>query len=168
MSFARNNAQQISLTDITNNLTAREKKMLEKSWANDFAERIFPLINETRYSVIYSDKTASRPNTPVNVIIGALVIKELHGLTDDEMVESMMFDIRFRHALHTTSCDEQPLSDKTLSRFRMRCYDYETATGTDLIHDTIKELSGEMAKIMKINSRLKRMDSLMVAANIRN
>lgn len=47
------------------------------------------------------------------------------------------------------SFEEQPLSDKTLSRFRKRCYTYELATGTDLIYETITGLSGEMAKIMK-------------------
>ena len=38
-----------------------------------------------------------------------------------------------------------------LSHFRKRCYTYELATGTALIYETIIGLSGEMAKIMKIN-----------------
>ncbi len=37
-----------------------------------------------------------------------------------------MLDLHFQYALHTTSFVEQPISDKTLSRFRKRCYDYET------------------------------------------
>lgn len=65
------------------------------------------------------------------------------------------------------SFEEQPLSDKTLSLFRKRCYTYELATGTDLIYETITGLSGEMAKIMKINGQIQRMDSLMVASNIK-
>ena len=32
-----------------------------------------------------------------------------------------MFDIRYQYALHTTSFIEQPLSDRTLGRFRERC-----------------------------------------------
>lgn len=36
-----------------------------------------------------------------------------------------MLDPRYQYALHTTSFDEQPMSDKTLSRFRKRCYDYD-------------------------------------------
>ena len=140
--------------------------MLEKSWAKPFAEKIFPKIDESRFICLYSDK-ASRPNTPVNVCAGALILKELLNLTDDEMVESLAFDVRFQYALHTTSFEEQPLSDKTLSRFRKRCYTYELATGTDLIYETIIGLSGEMAKIMKINGQIQRMDSLMVASNIK-
>ena len=70
-------------------------------------------------------------------------------------------------ALHTTSCEKQPLSDKSLSRFRKRCYDYESAYGVDLLHDCLTELSGGIAKLMEINPRIKRMDSMMIAANIR-
>ena len=78
-----------------------------------------------------------------------------------------MFDIRFQYALHTTSFLEQPMSDRTLGRFRERCSAYERETGIDLLHDTIVSLSGEMAEMMKLDLSLKRMDSLMVASNIK-
>lgn len=168
MSFVQNRLeeQQLSLFDPLNTLTEREKKFLDRSWAKYFAEFIFPKIDEIPYAVLYSDKD-SRPNTPVNVQIGALLIKELTNLSDDELLESMMFDIRFQYALHTTSFAEQPLSDRTLSRFRARCAAYETEHGVDLLHETITSLSSEMAELMKIDSSLKRMDSLMVASNIK-
>ena len=70
MAFAANNTQQLTLTDSTFQLTERETRFLEKSWAKAFADKIFPAIDESIFSVLYSDK-ASRPNTPVNVIIGA-------------------------------------------------------------------------------------------------
>ena len=140
--------------------------MLDKSWATQFADRIFPLINEDRFSVLYSDK-ASRPNTPVNVIIGALILKELRNQTDDEILESLLFDVRYQRALHTESFEEQPMSDTTLKRFRKRCLTYETEHGIDLIQECINELSGEMAKLMKISGQIQRMDSLMVASNIK-
>ena len=76
MSFRKNETQQISMFDSFQNLTPREQRVLEKSWAKTFSEEIFTNIDEDRFSVLYSEK-ASRPNTPANVIIGALVIKEL-------------------------------------------------------------------------------------------
>lgn len=167
MAFATNDNQQISLTDSTFNLTERERKFLEKSWAKPFAEKIFPAIHEEDFAVLYSNK-ASRPNTPVNVIVGALILKEALGVTDDEMVQGLMFDIRYQYALHTTSFEEQPLSDRTLSRFRARCLAYETETGIDLIHMCITGLAKEISQFMGITPNMRRMDSLMVAANIRN
>lgn len=166
MSFKENNCQQISFTDTFLNLTPREQKALEGSWAKVFAEEIFPAIDEKPFAVLYSDK-ASRPNTPVNVTVGALIIKELFDYTDDEMVENLMFDPRMQYALHTTSFEEQPLSDKTLSRFRKRCYDYETLYNVDLYHDCIQNLSASIAKLMQISGKIRRMDSMMIAANIR-
>lgn len=166
MSFKSNGYQQITLDDSFFNLTSREKKVLENSWAHIFSEEIFPAIDEERFSVLYSDK-ASRPNTPVNVIIGALIIKELFDYSDDEIVENLMLDLHLQYALHTTSFEEQPLSDKTLSRFRNRCYAYETAHGIDLYHDCVKDLSSKIAKLMNLNGRIKRMDSMMIESNIR-
>ena len=166
MSFKENSYQQISFTDSFSGLTAREQKALEKSWAKVFADEIFPAIDEKRFSVLYSNK-ASRPNTPVNVIVGALIIKELFDYSDDEMVENLMLDFRLQYALHTTSFEEQPLSDKTLSRFRRRCYDYETLHNKDLYHDCVKDLSASIAKLMRISGKIRRMDSMMIESNIR-
>ena len=60
MGFRTNGNEQMSLTDRLNNLTARERRMLEKSWAKPFAEKIFPLIDESRFSVLYDAETAGR------------------------------------------------------------------------------------------------------------
>lgn len=168
MAFRTNSSQQLSLMDITNTLTSREKKALENSWAKLFAEEIFPAIDEEKFRVLYSDRTQSRFNTPVNVCVGSLIIKEMFQISDDEVVENLMLDPRYQYALHTTSLDEQPLSDKTLSRFRKRCYDYEQETGIDLLHDCVRDLSDKNAKLMNINPRIHRMDSMMIAANIKN
>lgn len=167
MAFVENTTQQLTLMDSTFNLTEREKRFLEKSWAKAFAEKVFPAIDESIFSALYSEK-ASRPNTPVNVIVGALILKEALGDTDDELVESLMFDVRYQYALHTTSFEEQPLSDRTLSRFRARVLAYETEHDVDLIHECVVKMAKEIAEFMNISPNMQRMDSLMIAANIKN
>ena len=166
MSFRKNDSQQLSLFDAFHSLTPREQRVLEHSWAKVFADEVFPAIDEDRFSVLYSKK-ASRPNTPVNVIIGALILKELFDLSDDEVVENVILDPRYQYALHTTSFDEQPISDKTLTRFRQRCYDYERLQNIDLFHDCVTDLAAKSAKLMNIDGRIRRVDSLMIEANIR-
>ena len=168
MAFKKNEYEQITLHDsFLFGLTDREKKVLEKSWAKIFADEIFPAIDEERFSVLYSENGATRPNTPVNVIVGALIIKELFDYSDDEIVENLMLDLHLQYALHTTGFQEQPISDKSLSRFRKRCYEYENAHGVDLYRDCVKDLSASIAKIMGINDRVRRMDSMMIESNIR-
>jgi len=164
MAFVLNTNYQLTLNDRFNNLTEREKKVLENSWAKPFAEHIFPAINEERFAVLYSSNPASRPNTPINVIIGASIIKEIQNLSDDEILEGLMFDTRIQYALHTTSAEEQPMSDRTLSRFRFKVYEYEKETGIDLMKEEILNLSREIAKLMNLKPNMKRMDSLMIAS----
>ena len=166
MSFMINSTQQMTLDDSIFHLTARERKALENSWAKVFADEIFPKIDEEPFRVLYCAENG-RPNTPVNIMVGASIIKEMLGYSDDDMVEGLMLDVRLQYALHTTSFVEQPLSDKSLSNFRKRCYQHEQETGNDLIHTCITSLSREIAKVMKISGRTRRMDSMMIDANIK-
>ena len=167
MSFKPNPSQQLTMDDSALHLTERERKILEKSWAKPFAEYIFPAIDEKPFEVLYSDVERSRPNTPVNICIGALILQGYFNYSDDEMVEALACDVRFQYALHTTSFAEQPLSDKTLSRFRHRCYDYKEETGKDLLGDCVKSLAARIRKYMGISGKFQRMDSMMINANIR-
>lgn len=163
MSFVKNDNQQLTVLDSTFNLTEREKRMLEKSWANTFADKVFTAIDENIFSVLYSKK-ASRPNTPVNVIVGALILKEALNVTDDEIVEAMAFDIRYQYALHTTSFEEQPLVTEPSAGLEQE----ETEHDVDLIHECVVKMAKEISDFMDITPDKQRMDSLMVAANIRN
>lgn len=167
MAFRTNNFQQISLFDKLGFLSDRKLKMLRKSWAQVFSDHIFNHINEQIFAPLYSEKTNSRPNAPVNVIVGALILKEFNGLSEDDLLETCEFDYRFQYALHTTSFEDQPLSDRTFSRFRERCAEYEVVTGTDLIHECFVQLADEIRKFMDISPSITRMDSMMIESNIR-
>ena len=115
MSFFTNPSQQITLDDATFSLTERERKTLENSWAKVFADDVFPMIEEEPFQVLYCEDNG-RPNTPINVLVGASIIKELQNYSDDDVVEGLQLDIRLQYALHTTSFKEHPLSDKSLHR----------------------------------------------------
>ena len=165
MAFTRNGSQQFTLEDSFLNLDERTKKFVTKSWAKDFSEIIFPAINEERFSVLYSNNTASRPNNPVNAVIGSLILKELFNLTDDELLASILCDVRFQYALNTTSFKDQPFSDRTFSRFRERLYLYSLETGRDLLHEEMEAMADAFVRYLDISPSVKRMDSLMVSSS---
>ena len=165
MAFTLNESQQLSLDDSFLNLDERTKKFVIKSWAKDFSEIIFPAINEKRFSVLYSNNAASRPNNPVNAVIGSLILKELFNLTDDELLASILCDVRFQYALNTTSFKDQPFSDRTFSRFRERLYLYNLETGRDLLHEEMEAMADVFIKYLDISPSVKRMDSLMVSSS---
>lgn len=167
MSFVTNEFQQFTLGDSFISLSERNKNIVLKSWAKPFADVIFPAISEERFSILYSQNAATRPNSPTNITIGAMIIKEMVGATDEDIVESLACDIRYQYALHTTSYAEQPISDRTFSRLRERCYLHEMETGEDLIKQEILSLADAIAELMKLSPSMKRMDSLMIASNCR-
>ena len=165
MAFTLNVSQQLTLNDSFLNLDERTKKFVTKSWAKGFAEVVFTAINENRFSVLYSDNAASRPNNPVNAVIGSLILKEMFNLTDDELLASILCDVRFQYALNTTSYESQPFSDRTFSRFRERLYLYYQETGRDLLHEEMEAMADVFIKYLDINPSIKRMDSLMVSSS---
>ena len=167
MSFVLNTNQQMSLFDSLGFLSQHKLERINNSWAGWFSEHIFTKINETIFAPLYSQNANSRPNAPVNVLVGALILKELNGLTDEEVVDECLFDYRYQYALHTTSFEEQPVSRRSFSRFRERVSSYELTTGIDLIHECMTQLAEEIRKFMDINPSIKRIDSMMIESNIR-
>jgi len=165
MSFQLNNAQQMAMYDSLLSLTERERKYLNNSWAETFSKKIFPSIAEDRFSVLYSDNPASRPNNPVNVYFGLLILREIFNQSDEEALNSLMFDIRYQHALHTTSFQEQPVSKNSLTNFRAAVYKYNQEHGIDLIQEEIESHAKQFSKILNIEGKTVRMDSLMISSS---
>ncbi len=167
MSFQLNNAQQMAINDSLLSLTEREMKHLMSSWAETFSKKIFPFIAEDRFSVLYSDNSASRPNNPVNVYFGLLILREIFNQSDEEALNSLMFDIRYQHALHTTSFREQPVSKNSLTNFRAAVYRYIQEYGIDLIQQEIESQAKTFSKLLNIEGKTVRMDSLMISSSCR-
>jgi len=155
----------MALDDSLLSLTERERKYLNNSWAETFSKKIFPFIKEDRFSVLYSDNSASRPNNPVNIYFGLLILREIFNQSDEEALNSLMFDIRYQHALHTTSFQEQPVSKNSLTNFRAAVYKYIQEYGIDLIQEEIEAQAKSFSKLLKIDGKTVRMDSLMISSS---
>ena len=167
MFFYPNNAPQMAIYDSLFLLTERETKHLKNSWAKTFSKKIFPFIEEDRFSVLYSDNPASRPNNPVNVYFGLLILRGIFNQSDEEALNSLMFDIRYQYALHTTSFKEQPISKNSLTNFRAAVYRYNQEHGIDLIQEKIESQAKTFSKILKIEGKTIRMDFLTVSSSCR-
>jgi hypothetical protein len=157
----------MAINDSLLSLTERERKHLMNSWAETFSKKIFPFIEEDRFSVLYSDNPASRPNNPINVYFGLLILRDIFNQSDEEALNSLMFDIRYQYALHTTSFQEQPISKNSLTNFRAAVYRYNQEHGIDLVQEEIESHAKEFSKILKIDGKTIRIDSLAVSSSCR-
>ena len=88
-------AQQPLLLSDVNALPARSLKYLNGSWADTFRREVFLRIPEDRFKVLY-DPDPSRPNVPVNILVGLDILKENKGWSDEELYEHFLFDLQVR------------------------------------------------------------------------
>lgn len=157
--------EQLPLINSLDQLPKWKRELLENGWSKDFREKVFPYINERNFAVVYSKNQASRPNSPVNVLVGLLIIKEIIGLTDEELIGALLFDTRFQYALNTMDWGKQPVSINTLTNFRNRLTDYLEATGIDLLKNEVEAMAQRIAGYLNIDQKLLRMDSLMISSS---
>jgi hypothetical protein len=73
-------------------------------------------------------------------LVSALIFIELRGISYDELMESMMFDMRYKTALDLELVDEVPFSRATLFNFQNRILEHELQTGINLTHFADKQL----------------------------
>lgn len=161
--FKTNN--QPKLFSFENELSQKVSKVLEGSKEKWFYNLILRNINEMDFRELYSGKS-SRPNSPVNILVSALILKELKGISYDELMESVMFDLRYKTALGLTSIGEVPFSRATLFNFQNRVLDYQLQTGINLIEQVFDKLSARQIKDLALKADIQRSDSTLVASNI--
>ena len=148
MAFTTYSYEQLGLRSGMEPLNKKEKKILEESWASVFASGIFPCIDEMLFAPLFSEGR-SRRNVPVNVLVGALLLQELRQMSDEDLVEAAMFDLRIRTALHITQAVGQPFSLRTIQRFRTRLKRYREKTGEDLLAECLTGISGSLSAYIR-------------------
>lgn len=157
---------QMNLFAKENNWSDYKKKRLKQSWAEVFRTKIMPNIDEEPYRVLYSD--IGSPNTPVNILVGLLIIKPLTGDSDDSLLDAVLFNEKVQYALGVLDDDEDPLSKNMMSNFRKKIYNYEAETGINLFENTLKEINDYLLEMSKIDKKLKRVDSLMISSSCKD
>lgn len=162
--FKLNN--QPALFSFENELCKKQRDLLAGSKEKWFHHLIFRNIREQDFQPLFSEK-ASRPNVPINILVSALVLKELKGLSYDELMESILFDLRFKTALGLVSIEEVPFSRATLFNFQNRLGEYEQQTGVNLIELVFDGLTAEQIRQLSLKTDIQRTDSTMVSSNIR-
>lgn len=147
-------------------LNQKLRDALNSSKEKWFYDLVFANINEFDFRVLYSDQ-ASRPNTPVNVLVSAIILKEHKGISYDELMESIMFDLRYKVALGLTEIDKLPFSRSTLFNFQNRILAHQESTGVDLIEKIFDRLSADQLKMLSLKTNIQRTDSTLISSNIR-
>ena len=147
-------------------LPDKEKERLSQSWAATFYEACFCRIDEDIFSILYSDK-ASRPNVPVNVLVGLEIMKSGFGWSDAELEDALHFNLQVRYALGYSSLDKGHFELRTVYNFRNRLTRHMQETGENLLEEVFEQITDEQIAALKLKTGKMRMDSTQIASNIR-
>jgi hypothetical protein len=143
-------------------------KRLRESREYAFYKEVFCRIPENVFADLYSDSSATRPNTPVNVLVGALILQHANDWTFAELMDRVDFDLKVRAALGLWSLDQESFSRATLFNFLVRLRDDMVATGRDRFETVFDGLTDEQRKRFELNSSVQRCDSTQMGSNIRD
>ncbi len=148
-------------------LPPKLQKRLEKSWAGAFYHGFFRQIDEAPFAVLYAEED-SRPNVPVNVLVGLEVMKAGNGWTDEEMYDAFCYDHQVRYALGYRSLGEGHFELRTVYNFRRRLSEYMQKNGENLIGKVFEDVTDKQLQALPVKTGKLRMDSTQVASNIQN
>jgi hypothetical protein len=157
--------QQSSLFDSQFLLPPKLRRQMEASWAHTFYHDVFVRISEEPFAVLYSEED-SRPNTAVNVLVGADMLKTGFGWSDAELEENIHFDLLVRYALGMNNLNEEVPVLRTLYNFRRRVREYAQETDINLYQETFKAITDEQLAELELKTGWQRMDSTQLLSNI--
>lgn len=160
----RRHLQPLLLSNV-NDLPEKKRKRLKDSWAEHFYREFFSRINENAFAVLYVDYP-SRPNVPINWLVGLETLKSGFGWSDEELYDHFCFDLQVRCALGIQDLNESDFDLRTLYYFRERLSRHNLAHGVNLLRQAFEHITDEQVTTWQVKTGKQRMDSTQIASNI--
>ena len=157
--------QQPALISAASELPGKQRKRLENSWAGAFYKEFFSRIDEQSFAVLYSEKD-SRPNVPVNVLVGLEALKAGFGWSDQEMYEHFCYDLQVRYAVGYDRLGDGDFEIRSLYYCRERLSKYNAEQGINLLEKAFEKITDAQIMDLKVRTGMQRMDSTQIASNI--
>ena len=146
-------------------LSASRQERLETSWAGEFYREVFCRLDETIFGGLYSDQP-SRPNIPVNQLVGSEILKSGFGWSDEELWDHLNFDLQVRYALGIRDMETEICTLRTIYNFRRRVSQNMQETGKNLFAEAFAQITDAQIGALQLDTRRQRMDSTQIASNI--
>jgi len=147
-------------------LPNKQQERLKTSWADVFYQELFSQIEERDFEILYSDRP-SRPNVPVNVLVGLEILKDGFGWTDEEMYDHFTYNVKVRYALGYRNLEEGHFELRTVYNFRNRLSNHMQQTGENLFEVCFEQITDKQLEAFKLKSGIQRVDSKQICSNIR-
>ena len=157
---------QFGLFDTVQQLPEKVRRRLEASWAGIFYREVFCRIDESLFTVLFSDEP-SRPNSPINILVGAETLKSGFGWSDEELYDEIQFNLQVRYALGLRDMGSVPFELRTLYNHRRRVSRHMQETGQNLLEGVFVQVTDQQLAVLELKTGHQRMDSVLVSSNMR-
>ena len=141
-------------------LPPEKRARLKKTWAEPFRRHALPILRqvEDEFAGLF-DPDLGRPNRPVELVLGVLILKEMSDLTDDEALDALEYDARWWWALEREP-RELHVCQKTLHNFRSRLIQKEKSKLA------FRRVTDELIGVLGVRVERQRLDSTQMLSNI--
>jgi len=165
--FKKTPAPQLDMfREITTELSARKASILNASasWHNVFYREVTQRIDESVFEPLFHQ--GGRPNAPLRVLVGMMVLKEGNGWSDQQLFNDCRFNLCCMRALGLFHIDEDIPVESTYYEFRRRLGKHHQKYGHDLIAESFHHVTHNQIKAHNIKGEKIRMDSKLIQSNI--
>jgi DDE family transposase/transposase-like protein DUF772 len=149
------------LFDPWEHLGEKRRRLLERSWAGAFREHLLEHL-PVRELIARFSRQLGRPTKDFHTVIGALILQQLHDLTDSATVEAVAFNITWHYALDIRAESDAYLCERTLRNYRRLVIDY----GLDQV--IFRSLTDRLIKAVGADTGKQRLDSTAIRSAMRS
>ncbi len=148
------------LFDPWEHLGPKRRRLLELSWAGVFREYLLAHLPVSELAAGFCDGRG-RPSKDLSVALGALILQQLHDLTDQQTTEAVALNLAWHYALDIRHEPDAYLCERTLRNYRNRILE----SGLDEV--LFRGLTDQLIEKIGVDTSRQRLDSTTVQSAIR-
>jgi len=141
-------------------LGPQRRKLLELSWAGVFRDYLLRHLPVKELAASFRDDFG-RPSKDLFVALGALILQQLHDLTDQQTTEAVALNIAWHYALDIRHEPDAYLCERTLRNYRRKILEL----GLDEV--LFRTLTDKLIDKIGVDTSKQRLDSTTVRSAIR-
>lgn len=141
-------------------LGPQRRRLLEQGWAGVFRDYLLKHLPVKELAVSFQDDFG-RPSKDLYVALGALILQQLHDLTDQQTTEAVALNIAWHYALDIRHEPDAYLCERTLRNYRCKIL----ALGLDEI--LFRTLTDQLIVAVGVDTSKQRLNSTAVRSAIR-
>lgn len=153
----------INMFDPFDYLGPKRRKMLDESWAGIFRDHIRQILPVDLLAIHFSTGMG-RPTNELVAMMGAMVLQQMHNLTDQETAEHFAFNIQWHYALDITDNSDKNAYTCPRSILNMR----SIMTKYGLYDPVFNAIGDNLIKIFDADTSLQRIDSVHIFSNMKH